>query len=192
VILSDFLRDCRSVLRQAWRAPGFVLTAAATLALGIGANTGIFSIINGFQRPLPVVDPDRIVVVAGVMPGDDTGLRYRFSFPAIEDYRRLATAFSDVFAFDVRISGSAWMANRRSSCIRSSLEISSRRSASRRSWGSSCAGRRRARQCRVGDRARSQLLDVPFGGDPGVVGRSVKFDGQPARIVGVAPAGSAD
>ena len=178
------------MLRQAWRTPGFVLTAAATLALGIGANTGIFSIINGFQRPLPVPNADQIVVIAAVMPGDDTGLRYRFSFPGIEDYRRLSTAFSDVFAFDVRISGLA-------------VDGKTTQFVYQIVTGNFFTG--------LGLNAAAGKLFVPgegehasadavivlghgywlrrFGGDPDVVGRTVKFDGQAARIVGISPAG---
>src|SRR5206468_6579129 len=68
-------------------------------------NTAVFSVLNGFFRPLPVPDADQIVVFANVLPGDENGLRYRFSFPAIEDFRRQTSVFADVFAFDTRISG---------------------------------------------------------------------------------------
>jgi predicted permease len=99
------IRDLLTVLRDLRRSPGFVVTAALTLALGVGANTAIFSIINGFLRPMGVPDPDQLVVVAASLPGDDTGLRFRFSFPAIEDYRRRASSFSDVFGYDLRVGG---------------------------------------------------------------------------------------
>src|SRR5262245_9921097 len=99
------MRDVVTVLRHLWRAPSFVITASLTLALGVGANTAIFSVINGFLRPLPVPHPEQIVVLATTMAGDETGLRFRFSFPAVQDYRARAQVFSDVFAFDVRIAG---------------------------------------------------------------------------------------
>ena len=66
------------------------ITATLTLALGVGANTAIFSVINGFMRPLPVPHPEQIVVLATTMAGDETGLRFRFSFPAVQDYRARA------------------------------------------------------------------------------------------------------
>ncbi len=95
--------DLRYAIRALRQSPGFTVTATLTLALGIGANTAIFGLINGIGRPLPVPDADRIVVLAARMAGDDSGLRYRFSFPALEDFRRQGTPFSDVFGFDLRI-----------------------------------------------------------------------------------------
>src|SRR5262249_28051514 len=83
----------------------FAFIAILTLGLGAGANTAVFSVLNGFFRPLPVADADQIVIVANVMPGDDNGLRYRFSFPAIEDFRRQTAVFAGVFGFVTGMSG---------------------------------------------------------------------------------------
>ena len=54
------------------------------VALGIGANTAAFSSLHGFLRPLPV----RLAVLAAQVKDDETGLRYRFSFSALNDLRR--------------------------------------------------------------------------------------------------------
>jgi putative ABC transport system permease protein len=183
--------DLRLAVRQLQRAPGFAAAAALTLALGIGANTAIFSILNDWLRPLPARDPDRIVVVAAALPGDETGLRYRFSYPALEDYRREAAAvFSDVFGFDLRIGGLT-AAGRPAPFIYhlvtgnffSALGLTP------------AAGRLFAPG--EGERPGAEPRIVlghgcwlrRFGGDPAVVGRSVRLNGEPARIIGVAPAG---
>ena len=50
----DIFHDLRFAARQLWRARAFTLTAVLTLALGTGANTAVFGIINGYLRPLPV------------------------------------------------------------------------------------------------------------------------------------------
>jgi len=57
-------QDLVYAFRQLRRTPGFTFLVLLTVALGIGANTAVFSLINGFLRPLPVRDADRILVVA--------------------------------------------------------------------------------------------------------------------------------
>jgi putative ABC transport system permease protein len=94
------MNDVQFALRQIRRAPAFAISAVLTLALGIGANTAVYSFIGGYFRPLPVADPDRLVVLAAVMPGDDTGFNTGFSYLTLNDYREATGVFSDLFAFD--------------------------------------------------------------------------------------------
>jgi len=62
--MTGFWQDLRLALRTAWKQPGFTLTAAITLALGIGANTAIFSVINALiLNPPNVTEPDRVVAL---------------------------------------------------------------------------------------------------------------------------------
>src|SRR5262249_31996540 len=76
-----------------------------TIALGIGVNTAVFSMVNGFARPLSVSSPEQLVVIAADTKGDEIGSRFRFSYAALQDFRREADSFSDVFGFDPRIEG---------------------------------------------------------------------------------------
>jgi hypothetical protein len=63
------IRDLRFALRAFARMPAFTLLSVATLALGVGATTAIFSVVNAvLLRPLPFVQPDRLVVTRGSLP----------------------------------------------------------------------------------------------------------------------------
>src|SRR6202789_1524805 len=93
--------------RRLCLVPGFALTVLLTLALGIGATTAIFSLIEGILlRPLPYHDPDRLVQV-GARLGDSPGLP---TAPQIGAYPSAATAFSRIGAdpaIDFELSGDA-------------------------------------------------------------------------------------
>src|SRR5688500_2925060 len=68
-MLSHFIRDVRFSIRQLLKTPGFSVVAILTLALGIGASSAIFSVVNGvLLRPLPYPEPDALVRVHEVVP----------------------------------------------------------------------------------------------------------------------------
>ena len=182
--------DLRFAWRQIRRSPGFAASAVLTLALGVGANTGVFSILNGYLRPLPVPDPDRLVVLATDMPGDDSGFRFRFSFPALNDYRAERAVFADVFGFETRIAGLT-ASGRTTQFLYQGVT------------GNLFAGLQmgalvgRTFQPGEGEHAGGesvvmlayQFWQRRFGGDPAVIGTIVRLDGAPARVIGVTPPG---
>ena len=96
--MQTLFQDLRYASRQLWTNWGFTLLVVLTVSIGIGANTAVFSMINGFHKPLPVPDADQIVVLAAQTKGDETGFRYRLSFLQIQDLRQQAPQFSGVFA----------------------------------------------------------------------------------------------
>ncbi len=94
--MGTLFQDVRYGLRMLARKPTFTIVAVLTLALGVGANTAIFSIVNAvLLRSLPFPDPDRLVRISFNNPG--VGLRnVRFSVPEFDDLRTRADVFEDV------------------------------------------------------------------------------------------------
>ncbi len=98
--LGSLAQDLRYGVRNLARNPGFALVAMLTLALGIGANTTIFSIINStLLKPIAYPDPDRLVLVwetFGKPPNNENIV----SNPNFQDFRRTAHSFESMAIFD--------------------------------------------------------------------------------------------
>lgn len=98
--METFLQDVRYALRMLRRSPAFTLTAIVTLALGIGANSAIFSVASGILlRPLPYPNADELAMVW--MDNSRIALREDWhSYPNYADYRAQSTTFADMAIFN--------------------------------------------------------------------------------------------
>src|SRR5262245_50480068 len=97
--MSSLLQDLRHAVRNLLRTPGFTAVTILTVALGIGANTAIFSVVNGvILRPLPYPEPDRLMFITSRFPslGFD---QFWVSPPEYMEYREWTKAFSGIGAF---------------------------------------------------------------------------------------------
>ena len=106
--VDGFLRDLKFALRSLLESPGFTITAILTLALGMGANTAVFSVMNSvLLRSLPVADPDRVVYLRTSNPPMGTGTidtTETLSYPVYQALHRQTGAMSAVLAY-VPLSG---------------------------------------------------------------------------------------
>ena len=100
------MRDLRYALRFLWAHKPFTATAVLTLAIGLGANTALYGLLNSALRPLAVPNPDELVTIAADTKDDDTGgFQYGFSIDALKDFQQRAEPFSAVFAMAPRVGG---------------------------------------------------------------------------------------
>jgi hypothetical protein len=101
-MLQGFLQDLRYAVRTIWKQPGFATMVVLTLALGIGANTAIFSVLNPFLfRPMPFEEPARLVHIFATnraMEGFGWNIG-RFSHADFVDLKAEATAFEQLGAY---------------------------------------------------------------------------------------------
>ena len=179
-------QDVGYALRTLRGAPAFSIAAVVTLALGIGATTGLFTILNAFLfRPLPVSRPDELVSVATL--DHHIELPHGLSYRDLEDYRQNNAAFSDLIGFEP--TGPVLNADGGSERIAVELVTGNYFAV----LGVPPAlGRVIApTEGRAAGDAPVMVLAydywrVRFAGDPAVIGKSVRVSGHPVTIVGVA------
>jgi len=98
--MNNILKDFRYAIRMLAKTPGVTFVAVITLALGIGANTAIFSSVSAFtSRPLPVPSSDQLIRPVEI--SEDRGTADNFSYPDFVDYRNQSTFFSGFCAEDM-------------------------------------------------------------------------------------------
>ncbi len=198
--MNTILQDLRYAIRMLAKSPGFAAIAVLTLALGIGANTAIFSLIDAVMlKSLPVKDPQQLVLMAwdvNKWPGHfgQTGgdTKYSFSYPAFEEFRAQSQTLSSVFAFvplgftpqntTVSINGQPSLADGMmvTGNYFSGLGVTP------------LLGRTITNADEPAGAARVAVISYAywtrqFARDPSIVGKGVALNGIPFTIVGVAP-----
>jgi macrolide transport system ATP-binding/permease protein len=186
--MQTLFQDLRYGARTLLKKPGFTLIAIITLGLGIGANTAIFSLVNVVMlRPLPIAEPDRIVEVTPLTKGAQFGA---FSYPLYKDFRDKNEVFDGLAAY-----------------IPAPMSLS-QNGVNERVWGYLASGNYfdllgvRAVRGRMFTQEEDRVPAANpvavvsygcwqrrFGGDPNLVGKTIKLNGHDFTIVGVAPEG---
>ena len=178
----EFLRDLRYGARLLKKNPGVTAIAIVTLALGIGANTAIFSVVNAFLlRPLPYGDPDRLVMVDSEERGQSSGV----SFADYQDWLRQQSVFDELAFFNLR-----WHAN---------LQFGNETETLNLTFGTVnlLTTLQVTPMLGHGPTAANDdtvllshgLWQRRFGSDPAIVGRQLSIDGKNLTVIGVMPPG---
>ena len=187
VWLEQLLQDVRFGMRMLRKSPGFTVVAVLTLALGIGANTAVFSIVNSFLfKSLPVRDPANLVVIAYHDP--KVNYPHEVSNADMRDFQAHSEVTSDMTAFLINFAGLS--ADNRSERILVTYAKGDYFSALgiQPAFG-------RVFLPGEGEVAGADPVIVlgysfwmrRFGGDASVVGKSVNLNGRPVTVIGIAP-----
>ncbi|MGO9272282.1 MAG: ADOP family duplicated permease [Terriglobia bacterium] len=188
-MLADLVQDLRYGLRMLAKNRGFTIVAVLTLALGIGANTAMFSVIEAvLLRPLPYSDANQLVRVASVWAREGITTPYSSSPPDFFDWRDQNRSFSSMFAYNT-----------------GEYALTGRAEAKRVHAVLATAGMFSALQARpllgrefVPEENRKGadhvvvlsygLWQAEFGGMPDAIGRTIELDSEPYTVIGVMPA----
>src|SRR5690348_11169241 len=185
--VETFAHDVRHALRLMRRDPAFTFTALATLALGIGLNTAIFSVAYGvLWRPLPYPNPDRLVIFQSSQQ-TERGVRTFSTWSPVtyEGLRTRVTALDDLAAYasiDAQLTGRGEPQQVHALDVSpnffATLGVNPGRG---RAFFTGAAAADDDRSAIVSDR----LWRTSFEADPAIVGQSVTIDGIPRTVVGV-------
>ena len=188
-MMNSVISDSRFAIRMLVKQPGFTAIAVATLALGIGANTAIFSVVNAvLLQPLPFPKSEQLVLVSDDLTGrqlNDVGI----SVPELQDLQERSGVFEDlsaVWPVDANLTGSD--RPERVELLAVSPNYFSLLGA-RAQLGRVFGDEDRAQGFAEGVVISDGLWRRVFGADPNVLGRKIRADNDLYTIVGVMPPG---
>ncbi|MBF5045176.1 ABC transporter permease [Aggregicoccus sp. 17bor-14] len=187
--LDGLKQDLRFALRSLGKSPAFVAVAVLCLALGIGANAAIFSVVNAvLLRPLPYAQPERLVRLYETQPGRGASWTGSVSWPNYRDWVEQTRSFEQLVAVDVRsknLSGPDGAERVPTTAATGNLfALAGVQPLLGRTFlpGEDAPGAAPVAVLGEG------LWRRRFGADPGVLGRSITLDGTSVTVVGVMPA----
>jgi predicted permease len=185
--MDSFLRDLRYAVRQLAASPVFTATAVLIVAIGIGANTAAFSVVNAMLlRPQPFERPEELV---DIYQDSDDGQPNSSSFPA---YRDIA-AYEDLFAGVAATFVSSTRLQRDDALTQAQIEFATSNYLQVLGLRPTIGRWFDATEDRAGGEAVAVLSyrawQEEFGADPGVLGTVLRMNGAPVTVVGVGPQG---
>ena len=185
--LETIWNDLRYAVRALGRTPGFTVIIVLTLALAIGANSAIFSVIQGvLLRPLPYAQPDRIV---RIFFNSDTYPKFPLNPYDLRDFRTRNRSFDCVAGIvraDAQLSGAGEPVMLHAFRVTAGyFRVLGFRPSIGREFGTGDETAAQGRQVILSDR----VWRTRFAADPGMVGRTVLLNAQAMTVVGVMPAG---
>jgi len=194
-VLSSCLRDIAYSARGLARAPGFTLVAIAAIALGVGANTGIFTLLNALAlRPLPVEDGARIVTpyqsIEGLKTRNIRGAPDLFSYPEYQQYRQATQSLAGLAAYVPFVESA--LTGKRSGLVTGELVTCSYFSVLGRPPGMGRAFTES--ECRASGASGVVVLSdaawrSKFGADPSIIGETITLNRHAFTVVGIGPSG---
>jgi predicted permease len=190
--LEHLWQDLRFGAQMLVKNPGFTLVAALTLAIGIGANTAIFSLFNSVVfRPLPVRDPDQVVKVSqsfrpiGATPREVRGAVSAFSYPEVSAYQN-NKAFAGLAAYVEReliLDGPEPESIRSTLVSETYFAVLGAETVAGRAFGGPEAAGREALPLAV---LSHRFWQRRFGGDPEIIGKTIDLNRTAFTVIGVA------
>lgn len=183
-----FMLDLRHALRGLLKAPGFALTALLTLALGIGANTAMFSAIHGLLlKPLPFREPERLVAVTD-RDALEVNRKLQASSLDFFDRRDAARCFEGMAISETTnldLTGQGQPVRVRGAQVSAGyFELLGLRPSHGRSFDRDMETPGRGQVVIL----RESFWKRQFGGDPSIMGKSVTLNGRPYEVIGLLPA----
>ena len=188
--LDDFLRDLRHALRSLWRTPVFTVVALSTLAMGIGANTAIFSIVNAVVlQPLPYPKPAQLMHLVTQYPGTP---RFRVSTPEYMEFREMNRSFSAVGAYtegEADVTGGDVPRRVRMAAVDSRLLDALGIKAAQGRLFAPEETEVTGNEILTTAILSHELWQSAFGGRP-MIGQTVEVDGRRREVIGIMPPGA--